>query len=53
MSNRKNKVGNLPVGLFREERIRLAKIEGHLRKLQEPRGAIIRFGGRHEDIEPH
>src|SRR4030042_904056 len=34
-----------------EERIHLAKIEAHLKELQEPRGAIPRSGGRHEDIE--
>jgi len=34
-----------------EERIHLEKIEAHLKELQEPRGAIPRSGGRHEDIE--
>ena len=44
--------GELLSQLESEERIHLAKIEAFLKDLEEPRGAINRSGGRHEDDEP-
>jgi hypothetical protein len=44
--------GKLLSQLESEERIHLAKIEAFLKDLEEPRGAINRSGGRHENNEP-